>query len=137
LSFYEAYIKRIIGLALLDFAKRRFLYVQANSDDVAPYEQAKHILKYVKNMKAPQAKSCYFKDLKKWYKGEISEFIERFMMAPVDEIRRIELQKATLIDKKMLKSDKCDEVLEPLVTISSPPLIEDFSLLKDSHYMLM
>jgi hypothetical protein len=59
------------------------------------------------------------------------------MIAPVDEIHKDPYQKATLIDKKMLKSDKCDEVLEPPVTISSPPLIEDFSLLKDSHYMLM
>jgi hypothetical protein len=139
LSFYEAYIKRIIGLALLDFAKgnRRFLNAQAKSDDVATYEQAKHILKYVNNTKTPQAKSCYFKDLQKWYKGEISEFIECFMIAPVDEIHKIEYQKATLIDKKMLKLNKCDEVLEPPVTISSPPLIEDFSLLQDSHYILM
>ena len=139
LSFYEAYVKRITGLALLSFVKsdKKDLLAQMKSSNVEESTQAKEILHFAENMSLPAAKSCYFTELQKWFKGEISEFTKRFLMLQVDEEHRVHLQKNTLVDKKMLRQDKCSSIVEPPVSIANPPLIDEFFLISDSHYMIM
>ncbi len=139
LSFYEAYVKRVVGLALLAFAKsnKRELVAQMKSGNDDESAQTKEILHFAESMSVPATKSCYFSELQRWFKGEITEFIERFLMIQVDEEHRVHLQKNTLIDKKMLRQDKCSSIVEPPVIISSPPLIDKFFLISDSRYMIM
>ncbi len=139
LSFYEAYAKRIIGLSLLDYAKenRGLLRSELKSSEDADRQLAKDILHYADSVKVPDAKSCYFIELQKWFKGEIEEFIERFMIITVDETYIIPYQKKTLIDKKKLRSGKCTDIIEPPFVIPSPSIIDSFFLLSDSHYTIM
>lgn len=115
LSFYEAYMQRIIGLTVLSSVKSGNIH-------------SEEIMQYAENITAPLVKSCYFTKMQKWFKGEISEFIERFLMVQVDEKHRIDYQKNTLIDKKMLKQGKCDSVVEPPIIIPTPSLVNQFFL---------
>ncbi len=140
LSFYEAYVKRIVGLCLLstfDKDHRGALKKLIQSEDSDERKEAENVLEFVEGMKVPLAKSCYFSNFQKWFKGDISEFIERFLISSVDEAHSIPYQKKTLLDKKMLKSKKCSDMVEPPITIPSPTLIDNFFLLRDSRYMIM
>lgn len=139
LSFYEAYVKRIVGITLLSFAKenKRYLKKLLNSESDNNKEELELVLDFVQHTKIPLVKSCYFTDFQKWFKGDISEFIKRFLMRPVDESHSIPYQKKTLVDKKMLNSEECLSVIEPPIIISSPAIIDSFFLLRDSHYIIM
>ncbi len=151
LSFYEAYAKRIVGLSLLDLSKSRIkvlieekTYQRDNTFDEKAIEALnstlallKDNLEYLEKTTRPMAKSCYFVELQKRYKGDIREFIKRFLIDEVDEENKIPYQKSTLIDKNMLRSGKCNRIIDPPVNIPTPPLIKEFFQISDSHYMLM
>jgi len=135
LSFYEAYVNRIVGLTLI----RAVNEYRTKILELETIERVgvSEIIQYAKNVSVPNAKSCYFTEFQKWFKGNISEFIKRFLIFTVDEEHRIPYQKATLVDKKKLRSDACSDVPLPPISIPSPPVIGEFFLISDSHYRIM
>jgi hypothetical protein len=129
LSFYEAYVKRMVGMAFIEYAK-----IYKIEEEWLDEKWAEEILDYVDNVKLTDAKSCYFAELQRWFKGDISEIIERLLFLTLPENFRGFRQKASLIEKKRLRSGYCNNTPEPPVEIPSPPLIEQFFLLRDSTY---
>ena len=129
LSFYEAYVKRMVGMAFIEYAKS--YNVEKTWFDG---EWAGEILDYTSKVKLTDAKSCCFTELQRWFRGDISEIIERLILLTLPEEFRVAHQKASLIEKKRLRSGYCNNIPEPPVEISSPPPIEQFLLLRDSTY---
>ncbi len=129
LSFYEAYIKRMVGMAFIEYARTHKI-----EEEWHDKEEVQEILGYVNNVKLTDAKSCYFTELQHWFKGDISKIIERLLLLTLPEAFRVARQKASLIEKKRLRSEYCSNVPTPPVEILSPPIIEQFVLLRDSTY---
>ncbi len=135
LSFYEAYVNRIVGLTLIQTVKEHKAEIRA----LLPIDElgVEKILQYAGSVSVPDAKSCYFTEFQKWFKGDISEFVKQFLIKNVEEDYRIPYQKTSLIDKKKLRSEKCLDVPPPPISIPSPQPIGEFFLISDSHYKLM
>ena len=135
LSFYEAYVNRIIGLTLIQAVKDHESEIQVLlSIDELGVEQ---ILNYAETVSVPDAKNCCFTEFQKWFKDDILEFVKRFLIKNVDKAYHIPYQKSSLIDKRMLRSDKCLDTPLPPIIIPSPQTIKGFFLISDSHFMIM
>lgn len=130
LSFYEAYVKRIIGMAFIEYTRNHTI-----EEEWADEKWAEMIRNYAENVKLPDAKSCYFTELQRWFKGDISEIVKRLLILtlPKDEYEDF-YQKRSLVEKKKLRSEGCNGIPQPPIEILSPPLIEQFFLLRDSSY---
>jgi len=130
LSFYEAYVKRMAGMAYIDYVKRKKAL-----EDWPDEAWAEAVLDYAKRVKVPDAKSCYFMELQRWFKGDITEIVERLLLRtlPKEESEDYR-QKRSLIEKKKLRSGGCTEIPGPPIDIPNPALTANFFLLEDSIY---